>query len=83
MVTGEYSLHDGRISEQMKSKVYVFSDSVLCLGEKCPELPHAARIWDNDHIKYFVEPTEYRQLHGLAGEPMEIVWGIYGLQKRA
>ena len=40
-----YSLLLKRIADEFKSMVSVFSDSVLCLGEKCPDHPDAARIF--------------------------------------
>ena len=40
----KYSLIDERISEQVKSEVYVSSDSIMCLGGHCPHHPEAARI---------------------------------------
>ena len=59
------------------SKLYVFSDSVLCIGGKCPDHSEAARIWETDRIKYFVASLEYRQLYDLASEPVKFEWKIY------
>ena len=64
---------DGRLFEHMKSTVYVFSDSGLCLGEKCPDHLDAARLWETDRIKHFVEGSVCRQLHDLAGDPVQFV----------
>ena len=71
----KYSLLEGRIAEQLKSKIFVFSDSVLCLAGKRPD--HAARILEKDRITYFVERREYLQLLDLAGEPVEFVLRTY------
>ena len=49
-----------RIADQFTSKVFVLSDSVLCLGGKCQEHPEAAIIWENDRIRDFVPSPEYR-----------------------
>ena len=40
----KYSLLENRIANQFSSKVNVSSDSVLCLGRKCPDHLDAARI---------------------------------------
>ena len=37
------ALLEHRIATQFTSKVYVFSDSVLCLGGKSPEHPEGAK----------------------------------------
>ena len=55
MVIGrKYSLLDERIFDQFKSKLHVFSDSVLCLGEKCPDHPEVARILGNRSNQLFL-----------------------------
>ena len=78
MVTGEHILYfDERIYEQFKSNICVFSDSVLCIGGKCPDHPEAARLLRNDRIKHFVESPEYRPIYDLTGELVELVWKIY------
>ena len=42
-----------------------------------PNFPDAARILGHDRIKYFVESTEYRQLHDFAGGLVEFAWRRY------
>ena len=63
-------------------KVFVFSDSVLCLGGKCPDHLAAARIWKNDHIKDFVGRPEYRPCYDITGNSVELVWKMYVGKKR-
>ena len=78
MVSGVNILYfDERISEQFKSNIFVFSDSVLCIGGKCPDHPEAATLLKTDRIKYFVESPEYRPIYDLTGELVEVVWKIY------
>ena len=67
-------LFDDRISVQLKSKVYVLSDSVLCLGGKCPDFLESVRIFGKDQINYFVESPEYRPFYDLTGALVEFVW---------
>ena len=58
-------LHDQAI-KWAKSKVHVYSDSVLCLG-KCR--------W-KDQLQDFQQSHSYRELFGIDGEPVEFEWNI-------
>ena len=51
------SLLDEQIPEQSQSKVYVFSDYVLCLGGKCHTHPQAADMWANQRFCSFVSTS--------------------------
>ena len=54
-----------------KAKVRVHSDSVLCL-EKMSE---ANRRWENQEQNQ--QSNSYRELQGIAGEPIEFEWNIF------
>ena len=62
---------DKRIADQFRSKVYIFSDSVLCLNGNVPMILKQQELGTNDRMKYFVEsPSQenpwnsYRRTHG-------------------
>ena len=57
------------------TKVYVFSDSVLCLG-KMNENPQSNYAWE-DRLTWFKSSSEYRTLDRIDGEPMEFEWNIF------
>ena len=57
------------------TKVYVFSDSVLCL-EKMNENPLSNYAWE-DRLTWFKISSEYRALDTIDGKPMEFVWNIF------
>ena len=56
------------------AKVYVFSDSVLCLG-KMNENPQSNIVWE-DKLTWFKSSPIYRTLDKIDGEPMEFEWNI-------
>ena len=58
-----------------RAKVYVFSDSVLCLG-KMSENPLSNIAWE-DKLTWFKSSSEYRALDRIDGEPMEFEWNIF------
>ena len=51
------------------AKVYVFSDSVLCLG-KIHQHPNANESW-KDRIEWITTSQSYRDYDGISGEPTE------------
>ena len=57
------------------TKVYVFSDSVLCLG-KMNENPQSNIAWEV-RLTWFKSSPEYRALDRIDGEPMEFEWNIF------
>ena len=57
-----------------KAKVYVYSDSVLCLG-KMQEHSEADERW-KDHTQYFQHSNEHKAYFGITGEPIEVEWNI-------
>ena len=56
------------------AKVYVFWDSVLCLG-KVNQIPTSNAVWE-DRLTWFNSSPQYRTLDTIDGEPMEFEWNI-------
>ena len=54
----------------MKSKTYVFSDSVLCLGGISPE---PVQVW-KDKIEWYLETRYLNELDQIDEEPLEFEW---------
>ena len=61
-----------KLSVSWHTKVYVFSDSVLCFG-KMNVNPHSNYAWE-DRMTWFKSSSEYRALDTLDGELMEFEW---------
>ena len=57
------------------TKVYVFSDSVLCLG-KILQHPESNEAWKN-RIAGVKSVKSYRDYDGINGEPTEFEWNIF------
>ena len=57
---------DEEVVSLSRAKVYVFSDSVLCLG-KVSENP----------LSWFKSSSQYRALDTIDGKPMEFEWNIF------
>ena len=57
------------------AKVYVFSDSVLCLGKmnQNPQSNNACEV----KLTWFKSSSQYRALDTIDGEPMEFEWHIF------
>ena len=66
---------DEQIISLQRTKVYVFSDSVLCLG-KIHENPRSNIAWEQ-RLEWFKTSQEYRNLDRLDGEPMDFEWNIF------
>ena len=66
---------DEQVISLQRTKVYVFSDSVLCLG-KMNENPQSKMAWD-DRLTWFKSSPKYRTLDRIDGEPMEFEWNIF------
>ena len=66
---------DEQVISLLHTKVYVFSDSVLCLG-KVNENPKSNIAWE-DRLTWFKSSSEYRTLDRIYGEPMEFEWNIF------
>ena len=56
-------------------RVYVFSDSVLCLG-KVNQNP-TSNTASEEKLSWFKDSSQYRTLDRIDGEPMEFEWNIF------
>ena len=65
---------DETVINLQRAKVYVFSDSVLCLG-KIHQHPNANKSW-KDRIEWTTTSQSYRDYDGISGEPTELEWNI-------
>ena len=66
---------DEEVISLLHTKVYVISDSVLCLS-KMNENPQSSSAWE-DRLTWFKSSPEYRALDKIDGEPMEFEWNIF------
>ena len=66
---------DERIINLQRAKVYVFSDSVLCLG-KIHQNPESNEAWKK-RIEWITSSQSYRDYDGISGEPTEVEWNIF------
>ena len=66
---------DEEVISLSHAKVYVFSDSVLCLG-KMSENPQSNTVWE-DKLTWFKFSSQYRALDTIDGEPLEFEWNIF------
>ena len=71
---------DERIINLQHTKVYVFSDSVLCVMSWClgkiHENPKSNGAWE-DRLGWIKTSQEYRNFDRIDGEPMEFEWNIF------
>ena len=65
---------DEQVISLQRTKVYVFSDSVLCLG-KIDENRPSNTAWE-ERFAWFKSSPEYRKLDRIDGEPIEFEWNI-------
>ena len=65
---------DERVINFQRTKVYVFSDSVLCLG-KIFENTQSNDAWE-ERLGWFKSSQGYRNFDRIDGEPMEFEWNI-------
>ena len=66
---------DERIINLQRTKVYVFSVSVLCLG-KIHQYPESDEAWKK-RIEWITSSQSYRNFDGINGEPTEFEWNIF------
>ena len=66
---------DEQVISLQRTKVYVFADSVLCLG-KTHENPQSNAAWEQ-RLEWFKTSQQYRHLDRIDGEPMEFEWNIF------
>ena len=65
---------DETVINLQRAKVYVFSDSVLCLG-RVHQHPQSNEAW-KDRIGWIITDESYRDYDGINGEPTEFEWNI-------
>ena len=66
---------DERIINLQRTKVYVFSDSVLCLG-KIQQNPESNKAWEQ-RLGWIKSSQSYRNFDRIDGEPTEFEWNIF------
>ena len=66
---------DEQVISLQRTKVNVFSDSVLCLG-KMNENPTSNIAWEQ-RLEWFKSTPEYRTLDRIDGEKMEFEWNVF------
>ena len=66
---------DETVINLQRAKVYVFSDSVLCLG-RILQHPESNEAWKN-RIAGVMSEKSYRDYDGINGEPTEFEWNIF------
>ena len=66
---------DEQVISLQRTKVYVFSDSVLCLG-KMNENPKSNIAWE-ERLAWLKSSPEYRALDRIDGGPMKFEWNIF------
>ena len=67
---------DEEVVSLSHAKVYVFSDSVLCLGKMMHQNPQSNTVWE-DKLTWLKSSSQYRALDTFDGEPMEFEWNIF------
>ena len=68
-------VNDEDVISLSHAKVYVFSDSVLCLG-KVNQNPASNTVWE-EQLSWFKDSPQYRILDTIDGEPMDFEWNIF------
>ena len=68
-------VNDEEVISLSHAKVYVFSDSVLCLG-KVNQNPASNTVWE-ENLSWVNSSSQYRTLDTIEGEPMEFEWNIF------
>ena len=66
---------DERVINLQRAKVFVFSDSVLCLG-RIHQHPKSDEAWKN-RIEWITTSQSYREYDGISGEPTEFERNIF------
>ena len=66
---------DETVINLQRTKVYVFSDSVLCLG-KVLQHPESNEAWKK-RIEGITTDKSHRDYDGINGEPTEFEWNIF------
>ena len=66
---------DERVINLQRTKVYVFSDSVLCL-RKIQQNPESNKAWE-ERLGWITSSQRYRNFDRIDGEPMKLEWNIF------
>ena len=66
---------DERVINLQRTKVYVFSDSVLCLGKTFENI-QSNDAWE-ERLGWFKSSPVYRNFDRIDGEPMEFEWNNF------
>ena len=66
---------DEEVISLAHAKVYVFSDSVFCIG-KMSQNPQSNTVWE-DKLTWFKSSSHFDTLDTIDGEPMEFEWNIF------
>ena len=66
---------DERIINLQRTKVYVFSDSLLCLG-KIQQNPESNKAWE-ERLGWITSSQNYRNFDGIHGEPTKFERNIF------
>ena len=70
-----FLIGDERVTNLQRTKVYVFSDSVFCLG-KIFENPESNNAWEQ-RLGWLKPSSNDRNFDRIDGEPMEFGWHIF------
>ena len=71
----ESLIGDETVINLQRAKIYVFSDSVLCLG-KVHQHRESKKDWKGRTV-WIVTDKSYRDYDGINGEPTEFEWNIF------
>ena len=66
---------DETVINLQRTEVYVFSDSVLCLG-RVHQHPESNKAW-KERVGWIVTDKSYRDYDGINGEPTEFEWNMF------
>ena len=66
---------DEQVISLQRTKVHVFSDSVLCLG-RIHQNPESNKAWEQ-RIGWITSSQSYRDFDGIDGEPTKFEWNIF------
>ena len=66
---------DETVINLQRTKVYVFPDSVLCLG-RIHQHSESNEAW-KERIGWIITDKSYRDDDGIDGEPTEFEWNIF------
>ena len=66
---------DETVINLQRAKVYVFSDSVLCLG-RVHQHPQSNKA-RKERVGWIITDKSYRDYDGINGEPIEFEWNIF------